>query len=90
MPDPKKARRSKKSAFSLDSFEAMHEEGESSTIPIYTDSKERVPDYDENEDNPFVTRRGRPARSTRKKWKDEKSAHMDQAMRNEEGVIVTL
>jgi hypothetical protein len=91
MPDPKKSRRSKQNAYSLASFEAVADDESGSKIPIYTDAKERVPSLDEDEDNPFLTRSTtRTTRVTRKAKKDEKSLQMEQAMRNDEGVIVTL
>ena len=56
MPSPRKSKRSKKQlGFTLESFAAEdEEESMANEIPIYTDSKERVPSLDQNEDNPFI------------------------------------
>lgn len=95
MPSPRKSRKNKKhSAFTLQSFaEEAEDEGSSSKIEIYTDSKERVPDPDQDEDNPFVTSKkngkarlnGVPELKRRKV--DERTARMEEAARNEEGMI---
>ena len=72
MPTPRKSKRSRKQlGFTLDSFTAEDEEGSTANdIPIYTDSKERIPSLDQNEDNPFVGPpkvRGKNDRSKRAK-----------------------
>ncbi|KAF2761327.1 hypothetical protein EJ05DRAFT_497879 [Pseudovirgaria hyperparasitica] len=55
MPTPKKKSRGK-NALSLGSFEELEGNEDSSSITIYTDSKERFPEEDVAEDNPFMTR----------------------------------
>ena len=98
MPSPRKSRKNKKhSAFTLQSFvEEAEDEGSSSKIEIYTDSKERVPDLDEDEDNPFVTsKKNGKARSNgvpelKRRKVDERTARMEEAARNEEGMIYVL
>lgn len=95
MPSPRKSRKNKKySAFTLQSFvEEAEEEGNSSKIEIYTDTKERVPDLNEDEDNPFVTsKKNNKARSNgvselKRRKADERTARMEEAARNEEGMI---
>ncbi|KAB8338792.1 hypothetical protein FH972_021737 [Carpinus fangiana] len=89
VPSPKKSRKnSKKAAFSLESFADACENG-GERIEIYTDSKERIPEMDESEDNPFITRgaprgsRSRPARKT----KNGMSRKVDEAVDNEEGMV---
>ena len=56
MPSPRKSKRSKKHlGFTLQSFTTEDEdESMDSKIPIYTDSKERIPSLDQGEDNPFI------------------------------------
>jgi hypothetical protein len=56
MPTPRKSR--KKNLFTLESFANASEET-SDKIPIFTDSKERVPERDDEEDNPFITKKGK-------------------------------
>lgn len=56
MPSPRKSKRSRKQlGFTLQSFAAEdEEEAMDSKIPIYTDSKDRIPSLDQDEDNPFI------------------------------------
>lgn len=90
---PRKARKYSKNLFSLNSFE---EEAESSKIEIYTDSKERIPtaDEDDDEENPFVIKKGKGkakskvrAKPTPQRKKDAKAEEMDEAVNREEGMI---
>ncbi|KAF3007472.1 hypothetical protein E8E13_004784 [Curvularia kusanoi] len=89
---PRKARKFTKNAFSLNSFE---ENGESSEkIEIYTDSKERIPTADEDdEENPFVIKKSKAkgkakakAASQRRK-KDARTEEMEEAVDREEGMV---
>ena len=92
---PRKARKFTKNVYSLNSFE---ENGESSEkIEIYTDSKERIPTADEDdEENPFVIKKGKgkakakakPAPQRRKK--DAKSEDMEEAVNRDEGMVYIL
>ncbi len=68
-------------------------------IEIYTDSKDRVPTLDEDEDNPFVTSKkpetaARPNNSKnsskRRKVVSERDAEMEAKVKNEEGMIYVL
>ncbi|KAH4038703.1 hypothetical protein HBI25_046150 [Parastagonospora nodorum] len=56
MPTPRKSR--KKNLFTLESFANAADEP-AENIQIFTDSKERVPEQDDEEDNPFVTKKGK-------------------------------
>ncbi|OCK78427.1 hypothetical protein K432DRAFT_332086 [Lepidopterella palustris CBS 459.81] len=95
MPSPRKSRKNKKhAAFTLQSFvEEAEDDDEPSQIEIYTDSKERVPDLDEHEDNPFITTKknskvkanGVPEPKRRRV--DDRTAQMEEAVRNNEGMI---
>ncbi|OSS54589.1 hypothetical protein B5807_00292 [Epicoccum nigrum] len=89
---PRKARKFTKNVYSLNSFE---ENGESSEkIEIYTDSKERIPTADEDdEENPFVIKKGKgkakaKAKSTpQRRKKDARSEDMDEAANRDEGMV---
>ncbi len=71
MPSPRKSRKSKKHiGFTLNSFLSEDESNNNKNkIPIYTDTKERVPSLDQDEDNPFV---GPP--KTPRKIRNQKSS----------------
>ncbi|KAF2196208.1 hypothetical protein GQ43DRAFT_445323 [Delitschia confertaspora ATCC 74209] len=93
MPTPRKSRKNRKNVYSLESFAEQDEEKEQE-IEIYTDSKERLPELDESEDNPFVTKKSRrgngraeagPSRSSRQR--DARTARMEEAAANDEGII---
>lgn len=90
MPTPRKAR-SGKSALSLEGFAEEVESG--SKIGVYVDSKERVPDREDEEVNPFVTKRGKAkakAKATKRVRKmDEKTEKMFEAAARDEGMIYT-
>jgi len=90
MPTPRKGRKSMKNVFTLESFAEQMDETEK--IEIYTDSKERVPTHDEDEDNPFVTKKGKgKAKATPKVRKiDAKTVKMEDAVNREEGMIYIL
>ncbi|KAF2644859.1 hypothetical protein P280DRAFT_514325 [Massarina eburnea CBS 473.64] len=57
MPAPRKGRKTV-DAITLESFAQQMEDG-NEKIEIYTDSKERVPTRDDEEDNPFVIKKGK-------------------------------
>ena len=94
---PRKARRTTKHIYSLNSFE---EAGESSEkIEIYTDSKERVPTADEDdEENPFATKKGKGKAKAKAKAKatpqrpkkDARTEEMEEAVDRKEGMIYLL
>lgn len=92
---PRKARRTTKNVYSLNSFE---EAGESSEkIEIFTDSKERIPTADEDEENPFLTKKSKgkgkaKAKATpqRPRKKDARTEEMEEAVNREEGMIYLL
>jgi hypothetical protein len=91
---PRKARRTIKNAYSLESFE---QDGESSKISIFTDSKERIPTADESEENPFVTKKGKgkskgKGKATPQKSRklDLRSQQMEEAVNHDEGMVYLL
>lgn len=94
---PRKAKKFSKNIYSLNSFE---DDGESSKIEIYTDSKERIPTADEEDDeeNPFVIKKGKgkakatarataKAKPTPQRKKTAKAEEMDEAVNRDEGMI---
>ncbi|KAJ4305499.1 hypothetical protein N0V90_001030 [Kalmusia sp. IMI 367209] len=91
MPTPSKSRKSMKSALDLDSFDE-HMGAGSDKIGVYVDSKERVPDREDEENNPFVSRRGKgKAKATPKKPRkmDEKTVKIFEAAARDEGIVYT-
>lgn len=87
VPTPRK--RKTKNLFTLESFEQANDES-SEKIPIYTDSKERIPSIDDDENNPFVTKKGKSrAKATPQKSKrvDARTAQMEEAASRDEGMV---
>lgn len=92
---PRKARKYTKNVYSLNSFEENSESSEK--IEIYTDSKERIPTADEDdEENPFVTKQGKGKAKTKTKptpqrrRKDARTEEMDEAVDRDEGMVYIL
>lgn len=102
MPSPRKHKQPT-SAHNSFSISALADEGDdeasSSKIEIYTDSKERVPSMDEDENNPFLSRNATSkkkvievSQTTRRrvKPKSEKDKQMEEATQKDEGMIYVL
>lgn len=102
MPSPRKHKQPAAGQNSF-SISALADEGDdeasSSKIEIYTDSKERVPSMDEDENNPFLSRNAASkkkvievAQTTRRrvKSKSEKDKQMEEATQQDEGMIYVL
>lgn len=99
MPTPRKSRKGKKHiAFSLESFEQEKANGEHK-VAIFTDSKERMPEIDEDEDNPFLVRKGKkrmnPSRTSYDRQSSSRLKHgmtkeVDEAVENGHGMVYTL
>ncbi|GME64043.1 hypothetical protein GTA08_BOTSDO05738 [Neofusicoccum parvum] len=97
MPSPRKSRKNKKhAAFTLPSFiDECDDENES--IQIYTDFRERVPSFDDEEDNPFITKKpdendepnAGPSSSPRviKRRMTKEEDEMERRARNGEGFV---
>jgi hypothetical protein len=89
MPTPRKSRKTK-NLYTLESFAEQMDEN-SEKIPIYTDSKERLPTPGAVDDNPFLTKKGKgkakaiPQKS--KKTVDRKTAKMEDAVDRDEGMV---
>ena len=102
MPGPRKKRNKRHGGFSLySSVESDGDMGSENQIEIYTDSKDKVPELDPNEDNPFYDQHAPTARfsephKTRnsKKRKAEHtldaSAEIEEAFNHEEGMVYVL
>lgn len=98
MPSSQKSRKSRKHAAStLESFADDLEKGQE--VPIYTDSKERLPEVDESEENPFIVndRRGsqpevetRQSHARRTKTKHGMGKEIDEAIERGEGMVYVL
>lgn len=85
MPSPRKQRKAR-----LDLYEDANDEQEK--IQVFTDTKDRVPDVDNADDNPFVGPRKKVTRASKQKSieKDVRDAGMEEAVRNEEGILYVL
>ncbi|KAL5381884.1 hypothetical protein DPSP01_006829 [Paraphaeosphaeria sporulosa] len=91
MPTPRRAHKSMRSVLDLDSF---GEQMSTSTpkIGVYVDSKERVPDREDEEINPFLTRRGKgkaKAAPRKERKVDEKTRQIFEAAARDEGIVYT-
>ncbi|KAH7400623.1 hypothetical protein DE146DRAFT_653517 [Phaeosphaeria sp. MPI-PUGE-AT-0046c] len=88
MPTPRKSRKTK-NLFTLESFANASEEP-AEKIQIYTDSKERVPERDDEDDNPFITKKGKgKAKATPQQSKklDARSQQMKDKVDRDEGIV---
>ncbi len=101
-PSPRKVRKGKRfNGFSLESFSAENEGG-SSQIQIYTDSRDRVPQADGNQTNPFVeedmngeTSTGRKVAGTSKRRKVSREkvkvdSQVAAAIEEDDGMVYVL
>ncbi|GAB7352555.1 hypothetical protein MBLNU459_g2940t1 [Dothideomycetes sp. NU459] len=82
MPTPRKQRKTR-----LDLYDdPSHDQDK---IQVFTDTKDRVPDVDTADDNPFVGPRKKQSRTAKQKAaeKDGNEADMDDAVRNDEGIL---
>lgn len=100
VPSPKKkAKKGRKyNGFSLDSFTSENGiEGEEGKIAIFTDSKDRVPEIDESEDNPFYVKKSTVQHVTsrvsrRKKVGEEikRDPKVEEALNRDDGLVYVL
>ncbi|KAL4979287.1 hypothetical protein BDW66DRAFT_128095 [Aspergillus desertorum] len=85
-PQPGQKRKKKQTGFSLESFSDDPSQGDS--IQIYTDSRDRIPEIDESEENPFyqkpsTSQKPRPSKPmTRSRDKE-----VDEALKREDGMV---
>ncbi|KAL4945058.1 hypothetical protein BDV06DRAFT_185917 [Aspergillus oleicola] len=85
-PQPAPKKKKKQTGFSLDSFTDEPTGGDS--IQIYTDSRDRIPEVDESEENPFYQKPSsntNPRTSRRKTRSRDKE--VDEALKREDGMV---
>ena len=98
MPTPRKNRRGRKKAgFSL--YSSMEDDGDDQ-VQIYTDSRDKVPELDINEDNPFLDsahgglpsqqRESRRAGRKRKQPHVESNEQIERAFHHDKGIVYVL
>ncbi|KAK4982433.1 hypothetical protein LTR66_009267 [Elasticomyces elasticus] len=97
MPTPRKQRKHRQLGLAPNGLDDISEEGSPSRIEIFTDTKDRVPNLDEAEDNPFVgpkknREQSNSQRRQRKhvkvdKDREQSEREMEEAVRNDEGVL---
>ena len=101
MPNPRKRRNRRHVGFSLYSSMEDDDEGSENQIEIYTDSKDKVPELDPSEDNPFYDQHAQTVASAEphkakgsKKRKAEHSVdastEIAEAFNREEGMVYVL
>jgi hypothetical protein len=92
VPTPRKSRKTFKNAYTLESFAELGESS-SSKIQIFTDSKERIPTKDDDEENPFVVKKGKgkaKAMPQKSRKASSRAKEMDEAAERDEGIIYIL
>ena len=99
MPTPRKNGRKPKKhiGFSLDSFGEDDSASSEGKIEIYTDSKEKVPELDESEENPFYVKPGQEPPSTIQSSKRRKisgeakiNPELEESFKREDGMVYVL
>lgn len=102
MPNPRKRRNKRHVGFSL--YSSMEDDGDAGSetqIEIYTDSKDKVPELDPSEDNPFYDQYAQesasPGPHKKKGSKKRKAEHsldasteIEEAFNREEGMVYVL
>ena len=91
MPTPRKARQTKAQlASTLDNHAEPYAMPKAQKMHIFTDSKERDPEVDASEDNPFVTRQGMRTTRSHVRIRSGLGDAVDGAVENNEGLVYTL
>ena len=102
MPVPRKIRKGKRHVgFSLYSSMEDEDEGAGNEISIYTDSKDKVPELDLSEDNPFLDKpdeatpqpeptKARGSRKRKTVYGLDGSKEIEEAFNREEGMVYVL
>ena len=96
MPNKKDRRGKKNVGFSLDS--PGEDEDSAGRIQIYTDSKEKIPELDVGEDNPFIdrpetSRAPEPQKTSGRRGRKapvQSNPHIEDAFDREEGMVYVL
>ncbi|KAH0542713.1 hypothetical protein FGG08_002948 [Glutinoglossum americanum] len=95
MPSPRKSKKGKKhNELSLHSFsDDQNDDGDEEKIEIYTDSKERIPEMDISDDNPFISRPGQAAAAEearslrrRRKVRTDVSHDVEESLKRDDGM----
>lgn len=82
-------KKKKQTGFSLDSF--TDDASQDDSIQIYTDSRDRIPEVDASEENPFYQKTSastKPRASRRKAGSRDKE--VDEALKREDGMVYVL
>lgn len=98
MPSPRKKGKKRYTGFTINSFEA---EDDSSPIPIFTDSSERIPEADMSMDNPFYgegaehdyehgASKGRSVRRRKIMVPGEGEQYLEDVEKRKDGVVCVL
>lgn len=91
MPTPRKARQNRAQlASALDNRAEPYAMSKAQKTHIFTDSKERVPEADGSEDNPFVTGQGKRRTRSHGRIRSGLGDAVDRAVENNEGLVYTL
>jgi len=91
MPTPRRARQNKAMlASKLDLHAEAYTMPRGQKMHIFTDSKERVPEADASEDNPFITRQGQRRTRSHGRIRSGLGDAVDRAVENNEGLVYTL
>lgn len=102
MPTPRKNRKAKRHVgFSLYNSSEDGDAGAQNEISIYTDSKDKVPELDPAEDNPFLDKpsevvthpepsKGRGSRKRKAAHGLDGSKEIEEAFNREEGMVYVL
>ena len=101
MPTPRKRRNKRTVGFSLYNDEDNEEEKSEERIQIYTDSKDKLPELDPSEDNPFYEKpkeqsppsapnKGRSSRKRKAAPSAEDRKEIKEAFNREEGMVYVL
>ena len=99
MPTPRKRGRKRHVGFSLDS--SMEDDADSEgAIQIFTDSKERIPELDMSEDNPFFdrpeqvpveeSRKTRGGKKRKATGMDGSKSEIEETLDHEDGMVYVL
>ncbi|KAL5050099.1 hypothetical protein BDW71DRAFT_174744 [Aspergillus fruticulosus] len=85
-PQPGQKKKKKQTGFFLDSF--SEDPSQDDSIQIYTDSRDRIPEVDESEENPFYQK---PSTSTKPRSSKPKTRsrdkEVDEALKREDGMV---
>jgi len=101
MPIPRKRKNRRRVVFSLYSSKEDEEANAESNIQIYTDSKDKIPELDPSEDNPFLEQpteilpppepsKGRSSRKRKASRSPEERKAISEAFNREEGMVYVL